>query len=97
MKGGETSGLQHKGDERIVQNGRYCMYTFLYKFFFFLMQLLFRYMPFIFCVVIGRSMLNDDTRQYRISFFISTMDSKLVENHKNVQRKNICKKVCSYI
>ncbi len=44
MKGEETSGLQPKGDERIVQNGRYV--HLLYNFF--KIHLLFRYMPIIF-------------------------------------------------
>jgi hypothetical protein len=59
VKGGETSGLQHKGEERIVQNGRY-VHFFVKKF---KIHLLFRYMPFIFCVVIGRSILNNETRK----------------------------------
>ncbi len=57
MKGGETSGLQHKGDGRKVQNGRYV--HFLYKFF---LNTAIVTCPLSFCVVIGKSMQNNNTR-----------------------------------
>jgi hypothetical protein len=89
VKGGETSGLQHKGDGRIVHNGRYVH---------FFVQFLFDTAIVATCplfVVCCDRYIHDEIMILESAgflSFISTIDGKLVENHKNVQRKNISKK-----